>query len=379
MCGIAGIYSFKHQSEDYKSALEHASNCLIHRGPDAGNTFFDDTVGLAHRRLIIIDLSQVANQPMHDESLRYSIIFNGEIFNFQELKKSLQQKGVSFFSHSDTEVLLKLLIHEGLSALNKLNGFFAFAFYDNHEKSLLLARNRYGIKPLLYYKDDDKFIFASEMKALLSFSIPRTLDYDSLFEYLQFNYIPAPFTALKNVRKLSPGNYILIKNNSYVGKPYYSIPHLKLHEGDSKTYEDSQKELATLMDNAVKMRLIADVPLGAFLSGGIDSSIVVALASRHTAHLSTFSIGYKDEPFFDETSYAQLVAKKFKTNHHVFSLTTGDLYEHLWEVLNHLDEPFADSSALPVYILSKKTKPFITAALSGDGADELFGGYNKRA
>jgi asparagine synthase (glutamine-hydrolysing) len=380
MCGIAGIYSFNHQVADYKNALKQASYYLIHRGPDASNIFFDDTIGLAHRRLTIIDLSQEANQPMHDESLRYTIIYNGEIFNFQELKKSLQQKGVSFFSNSDTEVLLKLLIHEGVNALNKLNGFFAFAFYDSHEKSLLLVRDRYGIKPLLYYMDDDKLIFASEMKALLSFSIPRVLDYDSLFEFLQFNYVPAPFTALKNINKLLPGNYILIKNNNYITKQYYSIPHPEiLNKDDNLTYGALQKELVILMEDAVKMRLIADVPIGAFLSGGIDSSVVVALASRHTSHLNTFSIGYRDEPFFDETNYAQLVSKKFKTNHHVFSLTSGDLYDHLWEVLNHFDEPFADSSALPVYILSKKTKPFITAALSGDGADELFGGYNKHA
>lgn len=380
MCGIAGVYSFKHRSIDYREALQQASNCLRHRGPDAHSSFSDDTVSLAHRRLTIIDLSESANQPMFDESHRYSIIFNGEIFNFQELKAVLQQKGVSFSTHSDTEVLLKLIIHEGVGALNKLNGFFAFAFYDTLEKSLLVVRDRYGIKPLLYYADKEKFFFASEMKAILSFPVQKEIDHDSLFEYLQLNYIPAPFTAIKNIYKLLPGNYILIKDNSTIVRQYYSIPSSEPDgQNENLNYEAAQQKLIELMDDAVQKRLIADVPLGAFLSGGIDSSIIVALASRHTKYLSTFSIGYQDEPFFDETNYARLVSKKFNTDHHIFSLTTTDLYNHLWDALNYFGEPFADSSALPVYILCKKTKPFITAALSGDGADELFGGYNKHA
>lgn len=351
---------------------------LSKRGPDGRGVFLDDFVGLGHRRLSIIDTSYLGNQPMKDELERYVIVFNGEIFNFKELKKKLTDKGVTFISESDTEVLLRLFILEGKECLDQLVGFFAFAIYDKEEKSMFIARDRMGIKPLLIYHDEDKFIFASELKALMAYNIPNELDYDSLYTYLQLNYIPAPSTIFKNISKLEPGHYLIIKKKEVNKGKYYSIPYSKeSSRNNSLSYEEQKEKLISLMDESVRQRLISDVPLGAFLSGGIDSSVIVGLASKYTDKLNTFSIGYKDEPFFDETKYANLVAKKFNTHHTVFSLTNGDLFDHLFEALDYVDEPFADSSALAVHILSKHTAKNVKVALSGDGADEMFAGYNK--
>ena len=259
-----------------------------------------------------------------------------------------------------------------------MNGFFAFAIYDNHDQSLFIARDRYGIKPLFIYQDEDKLCFASEIKALLALGLPKKLDAVALANYLHFNYVPAPSSMFENIEKFPVGNYFHIKGNKVDKAQYYDIPyHEKAANATTLSYEDAQKQLHDLLDDSVRLRLIADVPLGAFLSGGIDSSVIVALASKYTNQLNTFSIGYKDEPYFDETNYALLVADKYKTNHTVFSLTNDDLLANLYDVLDYLDEPFADSSALAVFILSKLTRQEVKVALSGDGADELFAGYNK--
>lgn len=378
MCGISGIYAFNEAGRHFIGNLKASTDAIEKRGPDSQGHFVSSCVGLGHRRLSILDLTADGSQPMHDETGRYTIVFNGEIFNFPELKKKLLDKGHTFQSQTDTEVLLKLYIHEGKSFLKKLNGFFAFAIYDKEEESLFIARDRMGIKPLLIYKDTDKVIFASEMKAMLAFGIPRKLDLVSLYQYLQLNYIPGPASIFKGVKKLRPGYYLHIRNGKIMTKAWYKIPYDKKKvKNNPLNYDQQQKELVRLMDESVQRRMISDVPLGAFLSGGIDSSVIVALASRHTDKLNTFSIGYKDEPFFDETKYAKLVADKYKTNHTVFSLTNNDLYDHIFDVLNYIDEPFADSSALAVNILSKRTREKVTVALSGDGADELFAGYNK--
>jgi asparagine synthase (glutamine-hydrolysing) len=314
---------------------------------------------------------------MWDESKRYCIIFNGEIFNYRELKQDLVSKGVNFVSQSDSEVLLKLYIHEKEKCLSKLNGFFSFCIYDKEEQSFFIARDRYGLKPLLYVYDEDKFIFASEMKSILEYGIDKTLDYTSLLTYLQLNYIPAPSTIFPSVKKLLPGHYIKVKNKVANIERYYEIPTASRRENVS--YDQAQQQLRTLLETSVQRRLVADVPLGAFLSGGIDSSIITGLASKHKPDLHTFSIGFRDEKFFDETNYARLVAKHFNTEHTVFSLSNDDLFAHVTSILNYIDEPFADSSAINVYILSKETKKHATVALSGDGADELLAGYNKHA
>jgi asparagine synthase (glutamine-hydrolysing) len=378
MCGITGIYAFNEIGRFFTINLFAATDALANRGPDSNGSFTDHFVGLGHRRLSIIDTSSDGRQPMTDESGRYTIVFNGEIFNFQELKEKLVQQGIVFRSTSDTEVLLHLYIREGENCLHQLNGFFAFAIYDKETEGLFIARDRMGIKPLLYFQDEDKLLFASEMKALFVYGVPKQLDYVSLQQYLQLNYIPAPNTIFKSVKKLLPGNCIKIEKGEVSVYRWYIIPpKYEQSSFNGQAYPQVQEKLVQLLDDAVKRRLVADVPIGAFLSGGIDSSAIVALASRHTEHLNTFSIGYKDEPFFDETKYAHLVAKKFNTNHTVFSLTNDDLYEHLFDMLDYTDEPFADSSALAVYILSKRTRKRATVALSGDGADEIFSGYNK--
>ena len=386
MCGIVGILAFSDDNKTKQqlfSKINSGLQTLSKRGPDNQGVFCDRQIALAQTRLSIIDISEASNQPfiLHD---RYVLIFNGEIYNFKSLRKELQAQGISFFTQGDTEVLLQSYIHWGKNCLQKLNGFFAFAIYDKQKKSLLIARDRMGIKPLLIYQNEHQVFFASEMKALLKMGIPKNIDSTSLFTYLQLNYIPQPHSIFEGVKKLLPGNYIYINNIEQVHKakdlpvpiPFYEIPYPSKNAG-ILSYEEVQKQLLNLLEEAIQLRLISDVPLGAFLSGGIDSSIITALASRHTKQLNTFSIGFKDEPFFDETYYAEIVAKKFKTNHHVFSLTTNDMLDNLLTTLDYIDEPFADASALAVNILSKQVRQKVTVALSGDGADELFAGYHK--
>ncbi len=380
MCGITGIFAFNLVGKFNKIHVTNATMVLEKRGPDFQDIYIDEWVGLGHRRLSIIDTTEGGNQPMWDDSKRYCIIFNGEIFNYRELKAELETKGIVFHSHSDTEVLLKLYIHEKEKCLNRLNGFFSFCIYDKQEQSFFVARDRYGIKPLLYLFDEDKFLFASEMKSILQYGVEKNIDHTSLYTYFQLNYIPAPHTIFEQVKKLMPGHYLEIRNKKLSIHQYYEIPNKKNAENaEVPSYENAKQKLTQLLETSVQRRLVADVPIGSFLSGGIDSSVVTALASKHKPDLHTFSIGFRDEKFFDETEYAKLVAHHFKTEHTVFSLTNDDLYKHVYSILDYIDEPFADSSAINVYILSKETRKHATVALSGDGADEMLGGYNKHA
>lgn len=382
MCGIVGIIS-KNKEELHK--IEAATQTLSKRGPDNQSTQLFDGLAFGHARLSIIDTTNAANQPFSDQTGRYTIVFNGEIFNFQELKQELLNDGITFKTASDTEVLLYLFIKHGAACLEKLNGFFAFAIFDKNENSLFIARDRMGVKPLLYYFDGSTFIFASELKAILKFNIIKSIDKLSLFNYFQFNYIPSNNSIFSKIKKLKPAHYIQLTNINELSKiqehRYYTIPYQpnEYLPNTTKSYDDAKKQLHNLLDDAVQKRLITDVPIGTFLSGGIDSSVISTLAKRHKSDLNTFSIGYKDEPFFDETNYANSVAKKIGSKHHAFLLSNNDLYENLNEILDYFDEPFADSSAIAVYILCKHTKQHVSVALSGDGADEIFSGYNKHA
>jgi asparagine synthase (glutamine-hydrolysing) len=378
MCGIVGVISFTEHGNKTLANIDAAVACLNNRGPDSSGIFRDEHVVLGHTRLAIIDASQTGNQPMTDSSGRYTIIFNGEFFNFKEHRDFVLSKGYKLKSTSDTEVLLYLYMIEGSECLRRVNGFFAFAIYDKLEQTVFIARDRIGVKPLYWYHDDDRIIFGSEMKALLNLGIRKEVDEVSLFTYFQLNYIPAPHSIFNGVAKLMPGHFLklTIRDSKFEIQSYYEVPKpngaiLNLN------YDEAKNKLYELLETSVERRLISDVPLGSFLSGGIDSSIVSALAAQHTKHLKTFSIGFSDEPFFDETKYANLVAKKIGSDHTVFSLTNNDLFSHLYDVLNYIDEPFADSSSLNVYILSMYTRKHVTVALSGDGADELFGGYHK--
>lgn len=389
MCGIAGAYAFTEKGKDFFRKLDAAVETLKLRGPDGNGTFVQGSVALGHARLAILDTTSAASQPFHDPSGRYTIVFNGEIFNFRELKADLPD--AAFATSSDTEVLLHLYIMYGDAMLGHLNGFFAFAIHDRDTDSLFLARDRMGIKPLLVYEDDDVLLFGSEMKTLMAFGIKREIDPTSQFLYHQFSYTPFPHTIFKGVKEVEPGSYVEIRNsksetgNGENGKwkienrqSFWSIPKPSSPK-ISLSYEAAQKELARLMRLSVQRRMVSDVPLGSFLSGGIDSSVIATLAAEQTDKLRTFSIGYADEPLFDETRYAEAVARRIGSEHTVFKLTNDDLFANLQAVLDYIDRPFADSSCLPVYILCKETRKHVTVALSGDGADELFSGYNKHA
>ena len=378
MCGIAGYFS--KAENQYDPFLEEAIKTLSKRGPDNQRTLkLSPKVGFAHARLSIIDVSPAGNQPMQNEQKNFTIVFNGEIFNFRELARTFLND-VQLHSGSDTEILLQLYIKLGKDCLQHLNGFFAFAIFDHHNGEVFLARDRFGIKPLHIYQDDNVILFASELKALFKFPIKKEIDYASLNLYLQLNYVPGTASMLKNVQKLAPGHFSVISKGGELRiEKYYSVP---FEPGDiisdkSFDYDKSKIRLKQLIEEAVARRLVSDVPLGTFLSGGIDSSIISACAVKHVPQLNTFSLGYKDDPFFDETKYANIVAKKLKTNHTVFSVSTDEMFENIFSVLDYIDEPFADSSAIAVYLLSQKTKKKVTVALSGDGGDELFAGYNK--
>ena len=376
MCGITGILRISDKGSERIQRVRDANNKILSRGPDSGAFFMNDMVALGHRRLSIIDTSENGAQPMEDPSGRYVIIFNGEIFNYLELREKYFPDKGDWNSHSDTEVLLHLFIRLKEKCLPLLSGFFAFAIYDNDQKELFLARDRFGKKPIHYYFDDSFFAFASELKALMAYGIPKKINFTSLLQYLQLNYIPQPSSILENVKKLEAGHFAFVSNKRFEVKPYYE---LKWSTNDAITYDEAQMKLEELMSESVRKRLISDVPFGAFLSGGIDSSVVVALASQYAKHLNTFSIGYKDNPYFDETKYSNLVARRYETNHTVFSLTNQDFLEHIDNILSYIDEPFADSSAIPEYILSYHTRKHVTVALSGDGGDEVFAGYNKHS
>lgn len=374
MCGIVGNIRFDGKNDHHQNLLD-AVNQLSKRGPDCSSTYETKTGGLGHTRLSIIDTTDGANQPMTDLSGRYTIVFNGEIYNYKSLRKGLENRGVEFVTKSDTEVLLQLYIDKGEDFLKEIDGFFGFCIYDKEEDSYFLARDRFGIKPLLYYKDKFQFIFGSELKAILKFPIIKEIDKASLAQFFQFNYIPAPNSIFTHVKKLLPGHCIKINRGEVIIKKYYKYYLDQIPSKDS--YSVAKQKVKKLLEESVENRMISDVPIGSFLSGGIDSSIVASISSRLTSNLHTFSVGFKDEPYFDETKYAKLVANKIKSNHTVFSLSNNDLYEHFEQVLDYIDEPFADSSAINVFLLSKHTKNQVTVALSGDGADELFSGYNK--
>jgi asparagine synthase (glutamine-hydrolysing) len=378
MCGIAGIITFKKGTDPKLQMIHSATDCLAKRGPDDRGIFIDESVALGHRRLSIIDVSHNAAQPMTETTGRYQIIFNGEFFNYADFRQQLISDGISFRTSSDTEVVLQLYIKYGVECLKMINGFFALAIYDSWEKTVFIARDRMGVKPLLYWKSEELFCFASELKSLLAMGIPKKINKETLHLYLQLNYVPPDACMLKDVYKVNPGSYLFIKIGGVeiTSKNYYRIPLLNNYDA-APSYHKSKEHIVELMDKSVQRRLVGDVPLGAFLSGGLDSSVIVALASKHVAQLNTYSIGFRDNKHFDETHFAEMVATKYKTNHHVFRLSDDDVLGCIFDVLDYIDEPFADSSALNVFILSRETRKHVTVALSGDGADEIFGGYRK--
>lgn len=361
MCGIAGIV-YKRGGSPANLPHQQILELLKHRGPDFQSHVLFNHAALYHSRLEIVDTSEASNQPFLGQDKKLAMVFNGEIFNYPELQKQLDQLKTT----GDTEVLFKLLSNEGLACLNRLNGFFAFGFYNAQQHQLLLARDRFGIKPLYYYNDDEKFAFASELKPLLKLTGKQALNTDQLYSYFRLNYSAGKQTFFKNIYRLLPGECIELDEHNLQIKTWYKAP-----------LQENKHQLFDLLDDAVKLRLQADVPVGTFLSGGIDSSIISALAKKHKPALETFSIGFENEHYFDETHYSELVARHINSNHHMLKLKEDDFLANIDDFLNNIDEPFADSSAFNFYLLSKYTKQHVKVALSGDGADELFKGYNK--
>ncbi len=378
MCGIAGIRKIDGIISKDEDAISRMVSCIGKRGPDAQAVWKSDNAVLGHTRLSIIDVGDRSNQPMLDVSGRYVLVFNGEIYNFKVLKTELESsKNISFSTTSDTEVLLYGLIHYGSSFVDKLNGFFAFAFYDKVESRLILARDRFGIKPLYYYSKERTFAFASSLTALSEAMPQKKLDHRSLATYFQLSYIPAPHTILLDAKKLLPGTVLEVTSLGMKEKKYYSLPQTESQEPQPSEAK-AVVEFRTLLHSAVRDRLIADVPIGTFLSGGIDSSVITYLAQAEKPNIPVFSIGFPDQPFFDESDRAAVIAKHLQLDHHIVQVREKEIDEKLHSILEAFDEPFADSSAVLVNLLSEQTrKEKVKVALSGDGADEIMGGYNK--
>lgn len=377
MCGITGIIGSKHNLPERDSLVLQSITLLKQRGPDASGSCFFPEFAAGHTRLSIIDTSADANQPFSDLSGRYHLVFNGEIFNYRDLKSYLQsQYHVSFHTNSDTEVLLHLLIHEGENALKRLNGFWALAFYDTQEKQCLLARDPLGKKPLCYAQESDFFAFASEFKALNIYPISKELDMQSVAMFFRLSYLPAPHSPFKNVRKMEPGSCLWVDSQGRIKQHfYYKLPY---SETASKiSYDEAQDKVRTLLRASVERRLIADVPLGGFLSGGLDSALVAALAKEQKSDFQTFCLSFPDLPFLNESHFAEETAKFIGTKHQSIPISQKEMLQSAYEVLDYTDELFADSSAIAVNALCKTISPHLKVALSGDGGDEVFGGYRK--
>lgn len=375
MCGICGIYNLNGRPVD-RGLLERMNSTMVHRGPDGEGAFVESNVGLGHRRLSIIDLKS-GDQPMGNEDGSIQVVFNGEIYNFLELKKELETRGHRFRTKSDTETIVHGYEEWGEDFVRKLRGMFAIALWDARRKKLLLIRDRIGKKPLYYYLNKDRLLFASELKALLEDQdIPKDIDPAALDSYLSFGYVPSPLSIFKAIRKLPPAHLACYSPSGFSLREYW---HLSMESVSAPRSEiEALEELKSLFDEAVSLRLISDVPLGAFLSGGVDSSAVVAsmAVSMGAEPVKTASIGFLDKKF-DELEYAGMVSQCYHTDHTEF-VVNPDALEVLDDIVWHLDEPFADASAIPTYYVSREARRKVTVALSGDGGDETFAGYIQR-
>lgn len=377
MCGIVGIYNLKGNSVD-SLLLQKMTDSLNHRGPDDGGIYIDKNVGLGHRRLSIIDLSSAGHQPMTNEDGRLHIVFSGEVYNFQEIKEVLKSSNHQFKSKTDTELVLHSYEEWGISCLGKFDGMFALAIWDAKSQQFFLARDRLGEKPLYYYLDREKFVFASEIKAILQdHDVPRKIDHQGLVNYFTFGHSIAPDTIYQGIKKLLPGHHLIFQNGQIEIKEYWdpSIPDKKEDKG--KDYY--QQTIRELFEEAVREELISDVPLGVFLSGGIDSSSVVAMmAKNRVSPLRTFSVGFDIAGSeFNELPNAKIMASRFKTEHYELFLKEPDLIKILNKLVYHYDEPFGDAAAFPVFCLSQFAKKYVSVVLTGEGGDEIFGGYRR--
>jgi len=375
MCGING-FNFKNPE-----LIKRMNDKIRHRGPDDEGIYTDDNISLGHRRLSIIDLSQKGNQPLFNEERSLCIIFNGEIYNFKELRKELEKKGHKFFSETDSEIILHLYEEHKEDCLKYLNGIFAFAIYDIKNKELFLARDRIGVKPLYYYKKDYKFIFSSEIKAILEHDIEREVNLEALNHYFRLMYVPCPLTMFKNIYKLPQAHWLKFKlssiNQDLEIKKYWDIKSFK----NIKSKKEIITKIQELMRKSVKGQLISDRPVGVFLSGGIDSTSVLGIAKEFKKNIKTFSVGF-DIPDFDRKFNADLdLAKKtseiYNTEHRELLVGEKDFLNNFEKVIYHMDEPVAEPTQIATFLLSKLAKKEVAIILGGDGGDELLGGYKR--
>lgn len=374
MCGICGYIHLDKTKRPQEAVLKEMMSTLAPRGPDDEGVFIDRNVALGHRRLSIIDLG-TGHQPMLNEDNSIAIVYNGEIYNFQELREALLKKGHRFLTHSDTEVIIHAYEEYGEDCLKFFNGMYAFAIWDSKKERLFLARDRFGKKPLYYAVFDNQFIFGSELKAVLKHpSVRREIDISALSKYLAYEYIPSPLSIFKNIYKLEPASRLSLKDGVYKISHYWDLSFNRASQAFD--LREAESNLLKLFKESVRKRLISDVPLGVFLSGGIDSSSVVAMMAELIApkEIKTFSIRFKERSF-DESSDARRIAAHFGTDHHEETLNPRVMLDVLPNILDILDEPFADSSIIPTYLVSRFTRKYVKVALGGDGGDELFLGY----
>jgi asparagine synthase (glutamine-hydrolysing) len=381
MCGIAGFVT-RDEHRDTRAAndvLGRMCHVIGHRGPDEQGTVVKKQVAIGMRRLSIIDL-EGGRQPMSGCDSEITIVFNGEIYNHRELQRELESRGHQFKTHSDTETIVHAYEEYGALCLEHLRGMFAFAIWNARARELFIARDRVGKKPLYYtITPGGTLIFGSELKSLREHPEFRgDINVEALDAYLTFGYVPDPLTIFRDVHKLPPGHHLSFKNGRARVEQYWDFPYEHVQENPARSENECLEELRALLDEAVRVRMEAEVPLGAFLSGGVDSSTVVGLMARHaTQPVKTFSIGFHEDSY-NELKYARIAAQRFETDHHEF-VVTPDICEIVDELVWHFDEPFADSSAIPTYMVSKLAREHVTVALSGDGGDELFAGYTRYA
>jgi len=396
VCGICGIVRFDGRPVEY-TLVKAMTERLRHRGPDDSGLWFSENgsvhVGFGSCRLSIIDLSPRGHMPMSNQNRTLWITYNGEVYNFKEIRRELKALGYSFRSDTDTEVILHAYEEWGPDCVHRFNGMFAFAIWDKRDQSLFLARDRLGVKPLYYAIQNGSFVFASEIKALLENpELPRDIDWDALNLYFTLRIIPHPYTIFKAIRKLAPGHYLIFKDGRLTEHEYWDVFGRHIGETDNESQAFSvalrngdlsfvKRELFSLVEDAVRLRLVSDVPLGVLLSGGIDSSIVASLMVRLCdSKIKTFTLGFFDakgvSSYYDESKTARRTAEYLGSEHHELLVTPEVVRESIPGVLNHCDEPFATSSAIPTYLISKLAREKVTVALSGDGPDEIFAGYH---
>lgn len=376
MCGIAGIYNFKSENTVNESDIETMTSVIHYRGPDGDGIYTSGAIGLGHKRLTIIDTSERSNQPMSSASGKQTLCYNGEVYNYLELAESLISQGVGFRTSSDTEVILELIRSKGTDALKSLNGMFAFAYWDETTKTFFLARDRVGIKPLYYKETHEGIVFASEIKSLLvnSPNTESTVNRGLIDSYMSLGFCPSNETLFEGIHKVPPGHVLTIKDGEVVLEQYWDMKFEKHYDLGEKHYI---KETQRLFEDAVKLQLRSDVPLGVFLSGGVDSSSVVAMMSKlGVRNIKTFSVAWDYGKDFDETQYARQVSEQFNTDHTEYFMTATEFKKFLPQYIRHMDEPVTEAAAISLYYLAVKTKEKVTVVLSGEGADEVFGGYS---